>query len=159
MRTVEKLKMHSKEKTKDLVIGLDSSTTSTKALAFNKKGSIIAYANETIPLSSPQPNYYEQDPRDWWISAQKALRKIMRQIEEFLGLLRQHIEEKATLYDGINAHNTTERAFILAAEELGEIADAIIRGRKHSIYYESIDLAHCAFLIWATIEKDTKNAL
>lgn len=71
--------MHPKEKSESLVIGLDSSTTGTKALAFNKKGNIVA--NETIPLFSPQPNYYEQDPNDWWISTQKALQKITHQID------------------------------------------------------------------------------
>jgi sugar (pentulose or hexulose) kinase len=73
--------MHLKEKTQNLVIGLDSSTTGTKALAFNKKGKVVARANETIPLFSPQPNYYEQNPDDWWISTQKALRKITRHID------------------------------------------------------------------------------
>jgi sugar (pentulose or hexulose) kinase len=63
------------------VIGLDSSTTGTKAIAFDKKGNAVARASEPIPLSSPQPNYYEQDPKDWWLSAQKALRKITRQID------------------------------------------------------------------------------
>jgi sugar (pentulose or hexulose) kinase len=66
--------MHPKEKSESLVIGLDSSTTGTKAFAFNKKGSIVAHANDTIPLFSPKPNYYEQDPNDWCISAQKAFR-------------------------------------------------------------------------------------
>jgi len=68
-------------KSKYFVIGLDSSTTGTKAIAFDKKGTAVARASEPIPLSSPQPNYYEQDPDDWWISAQKALRKITRRID------------------------------------------------------------------------------
>ena len=63
------------------VIGLDSSTTGTKAIAFDKNGNVAAQAHEAIPLFSPQPNYYEQDPDDWWVSAQKALRKITRQID------------------------------------------------------------------------------
>ena len=73
--------MPDKEKTKDLVVGLDSSTTSTKAIAFDKKGSVIARANESIPLFSPQPNFYEQNSDDWWLSAQQALRKMCHQID------------------------------------------------------------------------------
>jgi xylulokinase len=65
----------------DLVVGLDCSTTSTKAIAFNKKGKIVARALEPIPLFSPKPNYYEQDPDDWWISTQKVLRKITNQVD------------------------------------------------------------------------------
>jgi xylulokinase len=75
------LKLHATQRTEDLVIGLDSSTTGTKAIAFDKEGNAVARASEPIPLSSPQPNYYEQNPADWWVSAQRALRKITRQID------------------------------------------------------------------------------
>ncbi|MGA9364155.1 MAG: FGGY family carbohydrate kinase [Bacteroidota bacterium] len=64
-----------------LVVGLDCSTTSTKAIAFDKTGKMAAYASEAIALLSPQPNYYEQDPSDWWFSAQKALKRITRQVD------------------------------------------------------------------------------
>jgi sugar (pentulose or hexulose) kinase len=63
-----------------LVIGLDASTTATKAIAWNNRGEIIASAREAIPLSSPLPHYYEQDPEDWWTSARKALLHITRQV-------------------------------------------------------------------------------
>jgi xylulokinase len=63
------------------VIGLDCSTTSTKALAFNRKGKVIASAYETIQLFSPKPHYYEQDPNDWWTSVQKVFKKITSQID------------------------------------------------------------------------------
>ncbi len=64
-----------------LVIGLDCSTTATKAIAFDGKGNVVARAHEAIPRSSPQPHYYEQDSNDWWISAQRALRQISRHID------------------------------------------------------------------------------
>ena len=73
--------MRDKAKQKDFVIGLDSSTTGTKGLVFDKNGNIAARAAESIPLSSPQPNYYEQDAADWWTSAQQVLRKITAQID------------------------------------------------------------------------------
>jgi xylulokinase len=84
---VEEMKSHSKFVgraallRRHFVIGLDSSTTGTKAIAFDKKGNVAAQAHEAIPLFSPQPNYYEQNPEDWWISARKALRTITRQID------------------------------------------------------------------------------
>jgi sugar (pentulose or hexulose) kinase len=70
-----------RKKNADLVVGLDCSTTSIKAIAFDKKGKVAAHACEPIPLFSPKPNYYEQDPDDWWTSAQKALRKVTRQVD------------------------------------------------------------------------------
>jgi sugar (pentulose or hexulose) kinase len=66
---------------KDIVIGLDCSTTAAKAFAFDKKGKVVVQATESFPLYSPQPGYYEQDANDWWTSAKNALRKITRQID------------------------------------------------------------------------------
>jgi sugar (pentulose or hexulose) kinase len=65
---------------KEFVIGLDCSTTSVKAIAFNKKGKIAGKAVETIPLYSPQLNYYEQNANEWWTSAKKALKNLTGQI-------------------------------------------------------------------------------
>lgn len=70
-----------KRKNISLVVGLDCGTTSTKAIAFDGKGKIIALAQEAIPLFSLKPNYYEQDPDDWWTSAQKVLRRITRKVD------------------------------------------------------------------------------
>jgi sugar (pentulose or hexulose) kinase len=64
----------------NLVVGLDCSTTSAKAIAFDRNGRIAAYASEAIPLHSPQPNYYEQDPDDWWNSARAVLEKITDEV-------------------------------------------------------------------------------
>ena len=63
----------------DAVIGIDSSTTSTKAIVEcfrenNCRGSI------PIPMSTPQLNHYEQDPDDWWYSCAGALKKVTKQI-------------------------------------------------------------------------------
>ncbi len=66
---------------KNLVVGLDCSTTGTKAIAFDKKGNIAAAVHTSIPLSSPKPGHYEQNAQDWWTSAQKALRALTSEVE------------------------------------------------------------------------------
>ena len=66
---------------KDLVIGLDCSTTAAKAMVFDRNGNVAARSHEAIPLSSPQPQYYEQDPNDWWSAAQKALKDVTQQVK------------------------------------------------------------------------------
>lgn len=63
------------------VIGLDSSTTSVKAIVFDKRGNVVAHAYELLYLFSPQPNYYEQNAEDWWNAAQKSLKKVTSQID------------------------------------------------------------------------------
>jgi xylulokinase len=66
---------------KDVVVGLDSSTTATKAIAWNRRGEPIAAARSPLPLSSPRADWYEQDSADWWESACSALRQLQSQID------------------------------------------------------------------------------
>lgn len=67
--------------TKDLVIGIDSSTTATKAIAFDRGGVAVAEGRATVPLSNPLPGYFEQDARDWWGSTAQALRQLTGKID------------------------------------------------------------------------------
>jgi sugar (pentulose or hexulose) kinase len=64
-----------------LVVGIDSSTTATKAIAWDFCGTKIAEGYSPIRLYSPQPNYYEQDPDDWWRSMVEALQKLILQAD------------------------------------------------------------------------------
>jgi sugar (pentulose or hexulose) kinase len=50
---------------KDLVIGLDSSTSATKAIAWTRDGMSAAEARSPVPLATPAPDWYEQNPDDW----------------------------------------------------------------------------------------------
>ncbi len=63
-----------------LVIGLDASTTGAKALALDRDGRVVAQATHPIPLSSPRPNLYEQDPADWWKAARLTLGSVARAV-------------------------------------------------------------------------------
>lgn len=68
--------------TSDVVIGIDSSTNATKAIAWDSHGKNVAEGSCPIPLASPHPGYYEQNPGDWWSSLVTALQKITHQIDK-----------------------------------------------------------------------------
>jgi xylulokinase len=55
------------------LVGLDVGTTGVKALALSPDGDVLARAEETYELSTPQPGWAEQDPEDWWRAAEHAL--------------------------------------------------------------------------------------
>jgi sugar (pentulose or hexulose) kinase len=65
----------------DLVVGLDASTTATKAIAWSPEGKSVAEGRAPCRMFSPKPNYYEQDPADWWRAACDALRQMTASIE------------------------------------------------------------------------------
>ena len=66
---------------RDLVIGIDSSTTATKAIAWDRTGAPVAEGRAAIPLAQPRPRYFEQDPEDWWSSTYLALRELTAKVE------------------------------------------------------------------------------
>lgn len=65
---------------KDLVIGLDSSTSATKAIAWTREGLPVAEERSPIPLASPAADWYEQNSDDWWDSACAALRGLLERV-------------------------------------------------------------------------------
>jgi xylulokinase len=65
----------------EIVVGIDSSTTATKAIAWDINGKYIAGGSSPIRLFSPQSNYYEQNPDDWWQSLVESLQKLTHQID------------------------------------------------------------------------------
>jgi len=66
--------------TKDLVIGIDSSTTAAKAIAWMRNGAAAGTGRCPIPLASPGHNRYQQNPEDWWAAAAAALRQLFDQV-------------------------------------------------------------------------------
>ncbi|WP_277050379.1 xylulokinase [Ruania albidiflava] len=56
-----------------LVIAVDSSTTSTKAIIVDAAGRVLAQHRCELAMHTPQVHCYEQDPRDWWHSTDRAI--------------------------------------------------------------------------------------
>ncbi|MBI2892247.1 MAG: FGGY-family carbohydrate kinase [Deltaproteobacteria bacterium] len=60
---------------KDLVIGVDCSTTAAKAIVWDAGGRAVSEGRAPIELLSPRPGWYEQRARDWWDAASAAIRQ------------------------------------------------------------------------------------
>lgn len=58
---------------RDLVIGVDASTTAVKAIVFDRAGKALAEFREAYPWNNPKPGFFEQDPEDWWRALVKAV--------------------------------------------------------------------------------------
>lgn len=64
-----------------ILIGIDSSTQSTKAIAWNVRGEALAEGRGAIPMSNPALGHFEQDAEDWWRSTRTAVGEVVRQID------------------------------------------------------------------------------
>jgi xylulokinase len=49
-----------------LFLGLDVSTTGSKALLIDNTGEVIGTASTAHTLQTPKPLWSEQNPREWW---------------------------------------------------------------------------------------------
>ncbi len=67
---------------RDLVVGLDSSTTASKAIAWDSTGAVVASARrEHTLVKLSQPGWHEQDAHDWWGAAAGALQEVVAQVD------------------------------------------------------------------------------
>ncbi len=65
----------------DLVIGIDSSTTATKAIAWDRHGRAVAEGRAPVAMRSPRPGWFEQSVEDWWSSLCGALGALLAGID------------------------------------------------------------------------------
>ncbi len=57
-----------------LFLGIDVSTTGSKALLVGATGAVVSSATTPHTLSSPRPLWSEQDPREWWRAVATSIR-------------------------------------------------------------------------------------
>lgn len=59
------------------VIGIDVSTTATKALLVDEAGTVVASASAEYAYETPQPLWSEQDPELWWEATVDSIRDLL----------------------------------------------------------------------------------
>jgi xylulokinase len=59
------------------VIGIDVSTTATKAVVVGQDGAVVGVAASSYEYQTPHPLWSEQDPHLWWSGAVDAVREAM----------------------------------------------------------------------------------
>lgn len=64
----------------DLVLGIDCSTTASKAVAWDATGEPVAEARHSLELLSPKPGWGEQSAEDWWAATVAAIRGVVTAI-------------------------------------------------------------------------------
>ena len=60
-----------------VVLGLDVSTTATKAILVGRGGDLVGVAASEYATSSPHPLWSEQDPELWWRAARRAIGEVL----------------------------------------------------------------------------------
>jgi xylulokinase len=58
-------------------LGIDTSTTSSKALLIDQEGKVVGVASSPHTLQTPKPLWSEQDPREWWGAVSAAIKQVL----------------------------------------------------------------------------------
>jgi xylulokinase len=61
------------------ILGIDTSTTATKALLINQSGDLVGVASSGYSFESPQPLWSEQSPDLWWGATIESVSSVLRQ--------------------------------------------------------------------------------
>jgi glycerol kinase len=62
-----------------LLLAIDQGTSSTKCLAVDERGSVVARAQSPVSVSTPQPGWVEQDAEEIWTSVRQAAAAVLEQ--------------------------------------------------------------------------------
>jgi xylulokinase len=66
-----------KMSTKSYFLGVDTSTTSSKALLIDEAGEVVAVTSSPHTLQTPRPLWSEQDPQEWWQAVCVSIRSVL----------------------------------------------------------------------------------
>ncbi|HLR42660.1 MAG TPA: glycerol kinase GlpK [Pseudogracilibacillus sp.] len=83
------------------ILSLDQGTTSSRAILFNKKGEIVAIAQQEFEQFFPEPGWVEHDANEIWTSVLACMAEVMRKAEV-----------KPTQIAGIGITNQRETAVV-----------------------------------------------
>jgi gluconokinase len=65
---------------KDYILGIDIGTGSTKGVALDLNGVVLASSQHHYPIYQPQPNFSEQDPELIWQAFVKCVQEVVKQV-------------------------------------------------------------------------------
>ncbi len=138
---------------REVVLGIDSSTQSTKVIAWDRAGTMIAEGRAPVAMSNPRPAWLEQDPSEWWRSLVSACRDLWRHVppERVTGIAISNQRETVAFLDESGA---AVRPAITWLDErarpwVSKVADALGADALHEISGKPVDITPVVYrLAW-----------
>ena len=135
--------------TRDLVIGLDSSTTATKAIAWDRDGHALAEGRAAIALSNPQAGWFEQEAGDWWAAARSAIQGLLSKVDErriaAIAISNQRESFAQFDRDGKALRPGTLWLDERGRSEIDRLVKAVGHDELHRISGKPVDLTPCLY--------------
>ncbi|HET6160269.1 MAG TPA: FGGY-family carbohydrate kinase [Dongiaceae bacterium] len=144
----------------DLVIGIDSSTSATKAIAWDRAGRAIAEGRAPIAMSNPAPGYFEQDPNHWWRSTVQALKGLLAQVDAAriaaIGISNQRETFSVFAEDGTALRPGMVWLDDRARAQQKRFSESFGAERVHAISGKPLDVIPCIYrMMWMAEREPT----
>ncbi len=144
-----------------LVVGLDSSTQSCKAIAWSRDGRAVAEGRAPLDLMKPRPDYVEQEVTDWWRAATAALRQLVGAVDakRIAGIAISNQRETVALIDGSGEPIGPASLWLdeRAAGLVDRFAAEVGRERLHAITGKPIDVTPVVYRLKWLRENEPKR--
>ncbi|MCW2810806.1 MAG: pentulose/hexulose kinase [Friedmanniella sp.] len=106
-----------------LLIGIDCSTTGSKAVVFDLAGRTVSSASSPLATTSPHPGWHEQDAATWWPATDAAVRAALADLPDPGRVAAVCLTHQRESFVAVDADNTPRHPAILwldarAAEEI-----------------------------------------
>jgi len=115
------------------ILGIDTGTTSVKAVLFDSIGAVIQAGQQEYPIHYPQRSWVEQNPEDWWTVLTQILQEIITSLaDRNLQILAIGVSSQAPVFIALDESGRpldramiwmdrrAEEEAILLTETLGE---------------------------------------
>lgn len=114
-----------------LFLGIDCSTTGSKAVVVDLAGRTVAAGSSPLTSSSPRPGWHEQDASTWWPATDAAVRQALAQLADRSRLAALCITHQRETFVAVDADNRPLHPALLwldgrAGEEIAEFGTAEI---------------------------------
>jgi xylulokinase len=89
----------------ELILGIDCSTTGSKAVVVDLAGRTVAVGRSPLTSSSPRPGWHEQDAGAWWTATDAAVRQALAQLTDRTPLVALCITHQRESFVAVDAEN------------------------------------------------------
>ena len=131
------------------VIGIDSSTQSVKAIAWDRQGTPCATGRAPLDICQPAPLIAEQHAPDWWAATVTALRAVLAEIDPAAvdGIAISNQRETMVLLgdDGVPLAPATLWLDTRAVATVKLLADEVGAQTLHRISGKPVDVVPCIY--------------
>jgi sugar (pentulose or hexulose) kinase len=133
----------------DLVIGIDSSTTACKAIAFDKRGRLVAEGRAPVPLSNPHMGWFEQKVDDWTGACARSVKQLLKTVsrDRIAALAISNQRESFAQFDAKNRPLRPGTLWLdeRAHQEVKDVAVRLGKDKIHAISGIPSDITPCLY--------------